>query len=168
MRNFWKRCNYHWQRRYVNWCTDFMVIFLQKLCQCQSPSILVLLSALQKPTLSTSHASNSSSLPTKIHTYRTAELSQAGLNKNGYCQYMQLLPHEYCLVLRPPYSTLQLKIYRSFPIYGGKIRLILLLSAVFIIKLTKMSMYWVLYLRPAQYLTEINSVCSHSSLIVQC
>lgn len=69
-----------------------------------------------QPFILSSHAFGSPSLPTSVDTYKTAELSRAGLNKNGYCQCMQWLPHEYCLVLRRLYSTLQLRRYCSFPI----------------------------------------------------
>lgn len=94
-------------------------------------------------------------------TCKTAVLSQVGLNKNGYCQYMQWLPHEYCLVLRRLYSTLQPRRYCSFPTQLDKnSNYFYSLSPIFHVELIKMLIYWVLPLCLVHYLIDINYICS--------
>lgn len=148
-----------------------MVIFVQMLIHPPMPmSQLIFFSCITKinplyyfPTYSVPPPS----LSISTDTCRTAELSRVGLNKNGYCQCMQWLPHEYCLVLRRLYSTPQLRRYCSFPIQLDKnSNYFYCLSPIFNVELIKMLIYWVLYLCPVQYLIEINYICSWSSLII--
>lgn len=121
-----ERYNYHWPRRYG------MLILWWYLSKCsiilawQSPNIFFFFCYQHyknQPFILPSHMFNSLSLPTSVDTYKSAELSQAGLNRNGYCQCMQWLPREYCLVLRRLYSTLQPRRYCSFPIQLEKIQI---------------------------------------------
>lgn len=121
-------CNYHWPRRHVKLVCWFCGDICPNAQSFSHGNLLMFFFCYwhykSQPFILPSHTFSSPSLPTSVDTYKIAELSRAGLNKNGYCQCMQWLPHECCLVLRPLYSTLQLRRYCSFPIQLEKFRLI--------------------------------------------